>query len=115
MSHAAEERFRRVCLILLAGFTLAFVAGCSRPVMFRVQVDEAVLGGKLTLNGNSARLIKNVDGAYWAKWDGNYASGEILVEYPDGATVKCQIDHVTHDMTEIQDFRILQRRCGRSM
>jgi hypothetical protein len=87
------------------------LAGCSPPVMFRVEVDEPISGGELTLNGNSVKLMKNIDGAYWAKWAGADAGGEIIVHYADGMSARCEIGYVTHGMTDIQDFRILRRAC----
>jgi hypothetical protein len=79
--------------------------------MFRVHVDEPILGGELVLNGRAARLMKNVDGAYWAKWSGSDASGEISIAYADGMSVKCTVGYVTNGMTDIQNFEVRRRRC----
>jgi hypothetical protein len=79
--------------------------------MFRVIVDEPIVGGDLTLNGRSAHLMHNVDGAYWAKWTGSDASGQIVIRYADGANTTCRVGYVTRGMTEIQDFEITRREC----
>ncbi|MGE3692861.1 MAG: hypothetical protein AB7F98_15915 [Novosphingobium sp.] len=79
--------------------------------MFRVQVDEPVVGGVLVLNGHSAKLMHNVDGAYWAKWNGSDASGTVEVQYPDGSKTICQVGYVTHGMIEPQEFVIERRKC----
>jgi hypothetical protein len=78
--------------------------------MFRVDVDEKVDGGTLTLNGTSAHLMKNVDGSYWAKWDRSDADGEIQIMFPDGGTTTCRIGYVTHGLT-VQEFVVRSRRC----
>ena len=85
-------------------------SSCSLPVMFRVEVDEQVVGGRLFLNEKSARLMRNADGAYWGKWTGSDASGRIEIDYPDGSVVVCKIGYVTHGL-EIQDFQIRKRNC----
>ena len=100
-------RLPRLCLAFLMA---SLLAGCSWPVMFRVEVDEPITGGKLTLNGKSAALMKNVDGAYWAKWNGSDAAGEVEVRYPDGSTATCQIGYVTHGMG-IQTIQVRRRHC----
>lgn len=90
---------------------LAMLIACSPPVMFRVEVDEPANGGTMTLNGNSADLMTNIDGALWARWESSDASGEILIRYPDGDTTTCQIGYVTHGLHEIQQFRVVDRDC----
>jgi uncharacterized protein YfaP (DUF2135 family) len=79
--------------------------------MFSVTVDEEVAGGTLTLNGNSAPLMRNIDGAYWAKWDGSDASGTIELVYPDGDKTVCEIGYVTHGMTDVQTYSVVDRQC----
>jgi len=88
-----------------------FLEGCALPTMFSVSVDEPVKGGTLTLNGRSANLIHNIDGAYWAKWNGSDASGTIRVIFPDGKSTICRIGYVTPGMG-IQRFEVLNRRCN---
>jgi len=78
--------------------------------MFSVDVDEEITGGALTLNGSSARLIRNADGSYWAKWDGSDASGQITLDYHDGSTVRCAVGYVTHGIKE-QRYRVVDREC----
>ncbi|MCW2337298.1 hypothetical protein M2337_001531 [Sphingobium sp. B2D3A] len=78
--------------------------------MFRVDVDETIIGGELVLNGNAARLMKNVDGAYWAKWTGGDASGEIIIRYPDKKSAVCRIGYVTSGM-DIREFVVRHRIC----
>ena len=97
-------------LALLA--SVGLLTSCSLPVMFSVAVDEPVLRGKLTLNGNSADLVKNFDGAYWAKWNGSDAAGTIDVVFPDGAVVTCRVGYVTQGMG-VQAFSIHDRHCER--
>ena len=79
--------------------------------MFRVEVDEPIAAGSLSLNGNSARLMKNVDGAYWAKWNGSDASGRIDIVYPDGGKAFCRIGYVTQGMGT-QTLSIRNRVCN---
>jgi hypothetical protein len=78
--------------------------------MFAVDVDEPIAGGTLTLNGRSARLKKNMDGRYWAKWNGSDADGKIDILYPDGGKASCRIGYVTHGMS-IQNFSVSKRIC----
>ena len=78
--------------------------------MFRVYVDEPVAGSTLTLNGQSARLMNNVDGAYWAKWNGADAHGRIDITYPDGGKATCRIGYVTSGMG-IQNVSVRRRVC----
>jgi len=98
------------CLSFLAILVLG-VAGCSPPVMFRVQADEPIESGRLILNGRSADLMRNVDGAYWAKWDGADASGQIELFFAGGRTVRCEIGYVTNGLIEVQEFVVESRRC----
>lgn len=79
--------------------------------MIAVDVDEEIEGGKLVLNGKSAGLTKNVDGVYWAKWDGPDASGYIEIRYPDGERIQCRVGYVTHGM-EPQRFEVRDRTCS---
>ena len=88
------------------------LSACSPPVMFSVSVDEEIRGGTLTLNGASAPLMHNIDGAHWAKWDGSDASGRIEVVFPDGAVTVCEIGYVTHGMLEVQAFAVVDRQCS---
>ncbi len=94
----------------LAVFALLALPSCSPPVMFSVDVDEEIAGGTLTLNGSSARLERNADGTYWAKWDGSDASGQITLEYPDGSTARCEVGYVTHGIKE-QRYQVVDREC----
>ena len=94
-------------LLLLPAILLS---SCSSPVMFRVDVDEKIEGGTLTLNGKSADLMKNVDGDYWAKWNGSDADGEIKIVFPDGKTTTCRIGYVTPGVG-IQEFAVRHRQC----
>jgi hypothetical protein len=87
------------------------LSGCSVPVMFSVSVDEEIRGGTLTLNGKRAPLMRNVDGAYWAKWEGSDASGTIEVVFPDGGKAVCEIGYVTHGMTDVQAYEVIDRTC----
>jgi hypothetical protein len=99
---------RLITLTLL----LAGLSACSPPVMFSVSVDEEIRGGTLTLNGASAPLMRNVDGAHWAKWDGSDASGTIQIVFPDGATTACDVGYVTHGMTDVQTYVVADRVCS---
>lgn len=96
---------------LAAGAVLLSLSGCSVPVMFSVTVDEEVSGGALTLNGKRAPLMRNVDGAYWAKWDGPDASGKIEFVFPDGAKAVCEIGYVTRGMTDVQRYAVIDWEC----
>jgi len=78
--------------------------------MFRVDVDEEIVGGNLILKGRSARLIKNIDGAYWVKWNGGDAGGRIDIVYPDGRNISCRVGYVTHGMG-VQRFSVKKRLC----
>lgn len=96
----------------VAALLMLSLPGCSIPVMCSVTVDEEVSGGTLTLSGKSARLMRNVDGAYWARWDGSDASGTIEVVYPDGAKAVCEVGYVTHGMTDVQAYAVVDRQCA---
>lgn len=98
---------------VLIALTLGSLSACSPPVMFSVTVDEEVRSGTLTLNGASAPLMENVDGAYWAKWDGSDASGRIVVVFADGGTAVCDIGYVTHGMG-VQSYQVANRRCSQT-
>ena len=89
-----------------------FLSGCSPPVMFAVDVDEKIDGGNLVLNGKAAALMKNADGAYWAKWDGSDASEFIELIYPDGEAVRCEVGYVTHATLDVQTFEVKGRTCA---
>ncbi len=93
-------------LLLLA------VSACSPPVMFSVSADEDIRAGTLTLNGKSAPLMRNIDGAHWAKWDGSDASGVIEIVFPDGTTTVCEVGYVTHGMMDVQTYVIADRVCA---
>jgi hypothetical protein len=95
--------------VLAASIMLA-ASACSPPVMFSVDVDEPISGGTLTLNGASARLMKNIDGAYWGIWNGADASGTIEVLYPGGQRASCSVGYVTPGMS-IQTYTIRNRKC----
>ena len=97
---------KRLVILAAAGLLVS----CSPPVMFSVAADEPIERGKLTLNGNSVELMKNVDGAYWAKWNGSDAHGTIEIVYPDGAVVTCRVGYVTQGMG-IQEFSVQDRQC----
>jgi|GEM_PF-1132170 len=92
-------------------FALILLSSCSPPQMFRVEVDEPVTRATLTLNGASAGMMKNVDGAYWAKWNGSDASGKIDIVFPDGGIVSCKIGYVTSGLTEVRTFVMRGRKC----
>ena len=96
---------------MLLGSVLLIAVSCSEPVMFSVNVDEQIVGGTLILNGRSARLMKNLDGAYWAKWNGSDASGRIEILYPDGGSITCNVGYVTNGMRDIQMFSVTDRVC----
>jgi hypothetical protein len=106
--HVWSAKAMRSQLPALAALLLV---GCSPPVMFSVEADEPITGGELTLNGKSARLMKNVDGAYWAKWNGADADGFIIVHYGDRSSARCRIGYVTSGMTDIQQFKVTGRTC----
>ncbi|MBU7580973.1 MAG: hypothetical protein KAF27_10970 [Porphyrobacter sp.] len=94
-------------ILLLTG-----LSACSPPVIFSVSVDEDIRSGTLTLNGASAPLMRNVDGAHWAKWDGSDASGTIRIVFPDGATAVCEVGYVTHGMMDVQTYVVADRVCS---
>lgn len=99
-------------MLRLASIPLGLLlAGCSPPVLFAVEVDEPIAGGSLTLNGHSAKLMRNVDGVYWAKWSGSDADGRIDVAFADGASASCRVGYVTRGMTEVQRFSVKARKC----
>ena len=85
---------------------------CAPPVMFRVDVDEPIQVGTLTLNGRSAELMKNVDGAYWGKWNGSDAAGQIEIMFADRKSATCRIGYVSHGITKIQQFEVKKRVCN---
>ncbi|MBY6217559.1 hypothetical protein [Qipengyuania aquimaris] len=93
-------------------FGALILSACSPPVMFAVDVDEEIDRGNLVLNGDAAALMKNTDGAYWAKWDGSDASGYIELIYPDGETVRCEVGYVTQGMRDVQSFEVRERACA---
>lgn len=90
------------------------LAGCSAPVMFSVAVDEDIDHGTLTLNGNTGKLMRNMDGNYWAKWSGSDASGHIEVVFSDGETTRCEVGYVTHGLLEVQEFVVENRKCRKT-
>ncbi len=96
---------------ILAFTAATLLSSCSPPVMFRVDSDEAIINGTLTLNGQAAALTKNLDGAWWGKWNGSDADGTIRIVYSDGAATMCRIGYVTHGMTDVQRFTIRRRQC----
>lgn len=103
-------------MLRLASIPLGLLlAACSPPVLFAVDVDEPIEGGTLTLNGHSARLASNVDGAYWATWDGSDADGQIEVRFADGSTTHCPVGYVTNGMTEVQRYRVKARKCRQEL
>lgn len=87
------------------------LAGCSAPVMFSVAVDEDIDHGTLSLNDNTGKLMRNMDGKYWAKWSGSDASGHIEVVFSDGETTRCEVGYVTHGLLEVQEFVVENRTC----
>ncbi len=93
--------------------TTLLISACAPEPMFAVDVDEPVESAKLTLNGNSAKMMKNVDGRYWAKWGGSDAGGRIIVSYPDGDSTVCEVGYVTHGhgIPEVQSFEVEDRKC----
>ncbi|UOR14687.1 hypothetical protein [Qipengyuania aquimaris] len=99
---------RRFLIVLGA----AILSACSPPVMFAVDVDEEIDGGTLVLNGESAALMQNMDGSYWARWDGSDASGFIELIYPDGKTARCEVGYVTQGMLDVQSFEVRERACA---
>ena len=96
---------------MLLGSMLLIAASCSMPVMFKVNVNERIVGGRLTLNGRSDRLMRSLDGAYWAKWNGSDASGSIEILYPDGEKVTCNVGYVANGIFDIQEFAVTDRVC----
>lgn len=98
-------------LIAKAGLMVALLAGCSVPPMFSVAVDEPIVDGRMTLNGASARLMKNLDGAYWAKWREVPGKGEIVVFYADGTSASCKIAYIPGTTPQHQAFAIHNRKC----
>jgi hypothetical protein len=83
------------------------------PPMFSVAVDELVIDGRITLNGGSAKLMKNLDGAYWAKWREKVAEGELKVVFADGKSASCKIAYVPGRSPQRQAFAIRNRKCAR--
>lgn len=82
------------------------------PPMFSVQVDEPIAGGTITLNGGTVPLMKNVDGAYWAKWREAVAEGKITVRFPDGKSVSCGVGYKPGSSPRMQVFAIRDRKCA---
>lgn len=101
-----------MCRAIVLALLMPLLAACQQPVMFSVSVDEPVKGGRLILNGKSANLMRNVDGHYWAKWNGADASGRIDIEFPDGSIASCRIGYVTNGMLEIQHYAVTDRLCA---
>ncbi len=99
---------------LFLSCSILLLASCAPDPMFAVDVDEPIELSKLTLNGNSANMMKNVDGRYWAKWGGSDAGGSIEIYYPDGKSISCEIGYVTHGhgLPEIQAFEVKNRKCA---
>jgi hypothetical protein len=91
----------------------ALLAGCGMPPMFSVAVDEPIIDGLITLNGGSAKLIKNLDGAYWAKWREKAAEGELMVVFTDGKRASCKIEYAPGNSPQRQAFAIRNRKCAR--
>ena len=92
---------------------LALLAGCPMPPMFSVAVDEPIVDGRMTLGGASAPLMKNLDGAYWAKWRDEAAEGELVVIFADRKTVSCKIAYVPGGSAQHQAYAIRNRKCSR--
>ncbi len=99
----------RNCIVIAVA--AAVLQGCAPPVMFAVDVDEPIDGGTLTLNDQSAKLMQNLDGSYWAKWEGSDASGSIMIRYPDGKSTICPVGYVTHGMIPPIEFEVRERKC----
>ena len=101
-------------LVTLCVFVTAIALGLallsSPPVTFKIEIDEPIAAGTLTLNGQSARLIKDVDGTYRAEWDGGDADGRIDLIYPDGGRSSCHIGYLTHSMGP-QSVLVRKRVC----
>lgn len=100
-------------LFAKAGVLAALLSGCSMPPMFSVAVDEPIVGGRVTLNGGSAPLMKNLDGAYWAKWREVAAEGEMVVTFADGKTASCKITYVPGTSPQRQAYAVRHRECVR--
>ena len=107
----AGNALMRGAMAIALVLAMLLIESCSLPVMFRVEVDEAIDHGTLTLNGRSVGLMKNVDGAYWAKWNGSDASGQIDIVFTDRAGASCAVGYVTHGISDIQQFLVRRRRC----
>ena len=88
-----------------------FVSSCATPPMFAVEVDEPIKSGTITLNDGSAPLIKNLDGAYWAKWTERDAKGKIVVLFPDGTETSCEISYAVGKSPQMQRFKVVFRQC----
>ena len=100
-------------LFAKAGLAAALLNGCSMPPMFSVAVDEPIIGGRITLNGGSAGSMKNLDGAYWAKWREVAAEGEMVVTFADGNIVSCPIAYIPGSSPQRQAYAIRDRQCWR--
>lgn len=81
--------------------------------MVRVESDEPIRDGQLIVNGAAANLMKNADGAYWAKWTGADTEGRIEVHFLDGQATTCEIAHLRSEGV-VQTFKVANRRCFRS-
>lgn len=100
-------------LFAKAGLVVALLSGCNIPPMFSVAVDEPILEGSITLNGGSAPLMKNLDGAYWAKWREVAAEGAMVVTFADRKTASCPIAYVPGSSPQRQAYAIRDRQCRR--
>lgn len=81
------------------------------PPMFSLAVDEPIIDGHIKLNDGTAKLIKNLDGAYWAKWREVEAKGEMAVTFADGKAVSCKIAYIPGTSPQRQAYVIRNRKC----
>lgn len=91
--------------------TFLFLAACSRPVPFELEVDERISSADLVLNGKTSNFERHGYGPYKSEWNGSDASGQINILYPDGSRTTCQVGYVTHGITEPQRFRLENKAC----
>ena len=95
--------------------TLCVLLACSdSAVMFKVEADEPIQTGELTLNGISAELQSDADGTQWGEWHGSDASGQIELTLTDGTIVRCPVGYVSHGL-DVQHFVVSDRNCEQKL
>lgn len=86
------------------------LSGCRTTEIFEVEAPGA-LSATVTLNGRATKLKKSGDVLSGVRKIFRVNAGEIVVSYPDGATVTCEVQYLTPGVQEYLRYRIEDGRC----